>query len=235
MNDEKNCKSIKMGINVTTDTIVKINTLSNISELYISGVTAMKDINHGFVRVTLVDDYNVEYLVYELYPLLADSTILFVRQIGIETKSLDNVNIRTLKIEVADATFCLDSIYYTNTSMVKKRNREESVNIQDKQRRYIIDRLNTNLRARHIPWEAGLTSVARMTYDEKKALFGGKMPNLGGFEYYVGGIFVMPDKNESKDITKASLNSTLDPYVQEWDWRNQHGKKDIGILYQSIL
>jgi len=111
--------------------------------------------------------------------------------------------------------------------MVKKRNREESVNIQDKQRRYIIDRLNTNLRARHIPWEAGLTSVARMTYDEKKALFGGKMPNLGGFEYYVGGIFVMPDKNESKDITKASLNSTLDPYVQEWDWRNQHGKNWI--------
>lgn len=51
------------------------------------------------------------------------------------------------------------------------------------------------------------------------------MPKLYGFEYYGGGIFVMPDSDADtvlSSLPKSGNHESL--YVSEWDWRNRHGK-----------
>jgi C1A family cysteine protease len=68
-----------------------------------------------------------------------------------------------------------------------------------------------------------MTSVAEKTFEEKKAMFGGKLPQLYGFEYYAGGIFVMPGALKSAEHNRTR-SVTSSPYVSEWDWRNRHGK-----------
>ena len=45
----------------------------------------------GFIRILLVDDDNREYLVYETYPLLADSVKYTIHNTGEETILLDNI------------------------------------------------------------------------------------------------------------------------------------------------
>ena len=55
-----------------------------------------------------------------------------------------------------------------------------------------------------------------MSYEEKKALFGGKVPDLQGAEYYVGGIFELNNKNYQAP--------TSSDFVDNFDWRNRHGK-----------
>ena len=90
-----------VGIELDRDTTIVINTPNAISQLYISGTSIMGTENDSYIRLTLKDDYNVEYLVYELYPILADSNMIEVDKTAIETKCLDHVTPQSL-------CFCLN-------------------------------------------------------------------------------------------------------------------------------
>lgn len=69
--------------------------------------------------------------------------------------------------------------------------------------------------------ELELQRCPKKTFEEKKGVFGGTVPYLGGFEYYSGGIFVMPNYVQSQEQLSSYTRSV---YVDEWDWRNRHGK-----------
>lgn len=172
----------------------------------------------SYVRVVLVDDYNYEFLVYENYSLLSNQLTSEFSDISIETLLLDGIVPKSLRIEVKNATLQILSFKYS----VGKNNRsmQEAFDIQKEQNKYIVDELNKHLAEQNMTWRAGVTSVSEKSYEEKKAMFGGKLPQLYGFEYYKDGIFVMPGTKEEK--TKSNTDS--DPYVKEWDWRNRHGK-----------
>ncbi len=77
--------------------------------------------------------------------------------------------------------------------------------------------INNNLRERKALWVAGITDFSKKSYEEKKAAFGGVLPDLGGAEYYIGGIFEL---NPDSDYSQTNTNSN---YVNEFDWRNRHG------------
>ncbi len=90
-----------------------------------------------------------------------------------------------------------------------------------------IIKINKNLEERNIPWIAGETSISQLSYQEKKALFGGTLPNLYGFEYYTGGIFVMPGALEDEsqiDYNAVTAGSGDSPYVKEFSWTDCHGR-----------
>ena len=224
MDGDERYRSINVGHHISADTLIELPPLPDVSSLYISGEVSLEDINHGFVRVTIKDDYNMEYLVYEVFPVLADSVIIPIQRIGMESKSLDNVTIQSMRVEVSDAQFRLDSIFYVDVSRQGTGTGGLSVNIRKEQNNYIINKLNANLRRKGLLWEAGATSVSEMTYDEKKSLFGGRVPNLGGFEYYVGGIFVMPKTIGASNKETHTIRSNPDSCVSEWDWRNRHSR-----------
>ena len=216
----ESCNKQYVGLTASQDTTISVNCQNSIGELYITGTATLNNWDSGHIRVTLTDSYNMEYLVYELYPLLADSLTTSFHRMSIETCVLDDVVPQDLYITVSDASFSLDSIYFVEKSRSVRASETNPFTLQEEQNKIIIDKLNANLGARDIPWRAGSTSMASLTFDEKKRMFGGTVPNLGGFEYYVGGIFVSPNYTQSHAVEERSSS----PYVDEWDWRNRHGK-----------
>lgn len=183
--------------------------------LSVSGHVFLKDSTNSLVRVTVEDSYGREYLVYEVFPLLADVLDFNVDGVAMESVVLDGIKVKKLNIDLINAEFRLDDAQYViepvdNLQMVKRQNVATQEN-------YIVNKLNDHLQARNIPWVAGSTAVSDLAYEEKKAMFGGKVPNLSGFEYYVGGVFIMPGYQVKTDRSSS-------PYIKEWDWRDRHGK-----------
>ena len=209
---------------IQSDTVLALNYPKTITGLSISGTATLNHASNSLVRVTLQDDYNTEWLVYELFPLLADSSTVTFSNVAFETSVLENITAKQLNIRIINATLQLDGINTSNQAVASYSTLQNRA--MEAQSSYIIDKLNENLEKRNIPWRAGETSVSRKTYEEKKAMFGGEVPNLGGFEYYKGGIFVMPDYELTSNEGIATISATEeeDPYVKEWDWRNRHGK-----------
>ena len=153
MTEGLSCESVHVGIETSCDTSIYFTTPNSVSELYISGIVSLKNKNSGHVRVILQDDYNTEYLIYETYPLLADSTIMHIQKTALETKVLDNLTPQSIRIETENAMFVLDSVYYVKgTSRSSKKYAEKAFQIQTEQCQYIVDKLNSNLEKRNMPW-----------------------------------------------------------------------------------
>ena len=194
-----------------------------ISGLVISGSITL-NADSSMVRVILIDKQYNEYLVYEVIPLIADSRSFSIVETGEETALLNNVVPSALRIELIDASFQLMEIV-TSTALPFARAMDG--NLQMEQTKAKIIKINQKLEENNIPWIAGETSISQLSYQEKKAYFGGDLPNLNGFEYYTGGIFVMPGALEDENrvdydaVTGASGDS---PYVKEFSWNNVHGQ-----------
>ena len=196
---------------------------SPISGLGISGEVAMYS-DSSLVRVILVDNQYNEYLVYESYALLTDAESFPIHETGEETGLLNHIIPATIVIDLIDASLYLEEI---TTSKADGYTKQARGDLQQEQLRSKIDKINQNLRKRNIPWIAGETALSRMTYQEKKAYFGEVLPNLYGFEYYTGGIFVMPgvlDAEETMDHQSAAGGLEDSPYVKEFSWRDCDGK-----------
>lgn len=204
---------------ISRDTIITLSINKSITGLSLSGTSILGDKKDSYIRVTMKDEYNYEYLLYEIYPSLAgDNRRTSFSNIGMETLVLENVTPVSINIEVNDANIDIESLQYTtSTTRLSKLNSET---IHKKQCQYIVDRLNENLERSNSTWRAGVTSMSEKSYEDKKAMFGGTVPQLYGFEHYIGGIFVMPDAENQSNTRSTSSNQ----YVPEWDWRNRHGK-----------
>ncbi|MBR5039168.1 MAG: hypothetical protein IKX65_10675 [Prevotella sp.] len=212
-----------IGTILREDTILTLDNRSEITAISISGICVLNYDGDSYVRVTLVDDHNYEYLVYENYPLLSDELTTRFTDTAIETVMLDGVTPKCLRITMKDATLELESVNCYRGSSSNRLSAKRPEENQKEQVRYIVDRLNANLRGRNMTWRAGMTSMAEKTYEEKKAMFGGELPQLHGFEYYAGGIFVIPGTLESTR-NNNTRNVMTNTYVSSWDWRTRHGK-----------
>ena len=222
LSDPESAIPIHIGYNITQDTTISINVSNKIYGLYVSGTACLNGDDNSYFRITMKESYNMEYLVYELYPLLADSLTMNFQRTALETKLLNGIIPQNIKIEIRNASIQLDSIYYLANSNKNSRSEKTIDEIQKDQCEYIAAKLNSNLLKKNIPWRAGVTSMSRKTYDEKKDMFGGVVPYLGGFEYYKEGIFIMP--NFKNNYINDEFFRSGSPYVKEWDWRNRHGK-----------
>lgn len=208
---------------IYNDTTIILNIDNPIYGLTVSGsVDLMRE--NGFARITLKDNSNYEYQVYEINSLLANSLKTEFNEIGEETVLLDATNAYSLNIKVENATICLNNIHYTINPQVGTGNNYSSQmsKIKSIQNSIIVEKLNQNLETKGIPWRAGLTSFSEKTYEEKKDVFGGTVPNLGGLEYYKSGIFIMPGY-----IAQPSFTDAASPYAKKFDWRNRHGQNWI--------
>ncbi len=199
------------------------------SDRSISGLTISCDItfnsDSSLVRIILVDeDYN-EYLICEAYPLLNESNTFSLNDFAEETSYLLNIIPQMIEIEVVDASVFLKEI---TTRKEEKLITKATMDRSWQQNSEKIKRINENLKKKGGLWVAGETSVSKLTYKEKKELFGGRVPNLQGFEYYVGGIFVMPGALESEinvqDLSEQPSLSNASPFADEFSWRNRHGQ-----------
>jgi C1A family cysteine protease len=214
-----NTKKVIVMETITQDAEIPFGVRTSVSGLSVSGRVSFEDTEDSYVRIIMKDDHNYEYLVYENYPLLADDMFALFQNTAIETKQLEEITPKSIRVELKNATLALESLNYAGSSVTTTRNFENETVLQREQNQYIINRLNKNLAKHNKTWRAGMTSVAEKTYEEKKIMYGGNFPQLYGLEYYTGGIFVMPGALES-----ISESNTRNTYVSEWDWRDRHGK-----------
>lgn len=197
--------------------------LKNTSPVYglsISGHIVLRHETNSMVRITAECSDGIEYLVYEANPLLVDEQEFDITDVAMETAILQAENVVKLNITLLNAAFTLQNVKYALSAPQSKLQARQS--IQKAQENAIIDRLNESLEKKGALWRAGNTSISELTYEQKKAIFGDSVPYLGGFEYYRGGIFVMPGYDPQAANKAKSADD--DKYVKEWDWRNRHGK-----------
>ena len=194
----------------------------------VTGDIRITDTSNSLVRILLVDENGTEYLVYEVYPLLTDQWQFNFENMAFETSNMQGINATKLKIVVLNAKLTLSEYHY-DTAPVRSILRQRA----QSQQQYVIETLNANLRARDIPWVAGETSISSLSYEEKKQLFGGTVPNLNGFEYYTGGIFVMPDYQPQAEQEETQTR-TLSSLPTDLDWRNKDGKNWMTSVKHQI-
>ena len=197
----------------------------NGTKIYGMAVTADIQLENeeGLVRLLLVDNNFEEYLIYEGYSLLDNGLSWSIEELCEETSVLEGIRAHSVKIEIENASLKLNSLVISTQldptvkiNQVKKEKRQA----QNEEK---INKINRNLRAKGKNWVAGLTSVAELTYAEKKLLYG-QSTFPPGFEYYAGGVI----STSTSDSDGPSLKSaTASPYVNEWDWRNRHGQNWI--------
>lgn len=204
---------------VRSDSIINLDVANSISGLFITGTASLQEDPESYIRVTLKDRNNAEYLVYENYPIMSNELVSRLNRVALESCLLNNIIAKSIKVELKKATLDIDSIFYTPAQDLREGFLTKAMAVRHDQSQYIVDQLNAHLQSQRKTWRAGITSVSQNSYEEMKSMFGGKVPMLYGFERYKGGVFVMPSAE-----AKSQRSSGNDPYVPEWDWRNRHGK-----------
>ena len=221
-NRNNNIETSPVGVSIDADTTILLNRTSAISGFVVTGEATLNNLNDSYIRITLKDSYNYEFLVYENYPMLSGRLSSAFANFAMETIMLNDITPQILKVEIHNAALQLDSYGYISASISSRGQESSPEALQREQTQYLVDRLNSNLKQHNKTWRAGITSVSLKSYEEKKAMFGGRVPGLYGFEHYAGGIFVLPSSNVETNATIQ--NRTSSQYVSEWDWRNRHGK-----------
>ncbi len=213
-------KSLTFEQAFTADGQIQLNDLNAVYSLSIEDADIQLYNDSSLARVVLIDDAGNEYLVYEVYSLLAPQKSFSVTDSCEESCVLSSVKPSLLKIEVTDAALTLHKIAVGEAVPGGVENVAGSnVSLKAVQEAEKIRILNEQIAAQGLKWIAGETSISKLSYAEKRVLFpmSEKMPNLQGFEYYIGGIFeIRYENNPSPAAGNSSLPDT-------WDWRSWHG------------
>lgn len=199
------------------DGFIQLNQGNIISGLSISGNILLGEL--GFVRVVLESLSGNEYLVLETNSTFERDSIISFTEYCEETSLLDNVIPKRLIITISDASLTITEVLYSETSSYQKKIYDQIIGSQLDLK---IEHINNSLSAKNAAWRAGKTFLSEMSYWEKKSVWGNPIPNLSGFDYYIGGIFTMPGYENS-----TPRNRDASQFVTEFDWRNRHGKNWI--------
>ena len=207
-------------MNLTKDASLVIDTLGTVSGFAVSGDVRFDNEYDSYIRITVEDKKGLEYLVFESYPMLSGQKSFSIEKTAYESILLDNVELKHLRICLYNTKIRLNAFHYTGFQKNEKYGVEES-RIITAQAKEMADKLNVNLTSNGKLWRAGKTDVSDLTYEEKKSMFGNPVPCMYGFEFYVGGIFDIP--NPERNVHQVASN-TSSLCVEEWDWRDRHGK-----------
>lgn len=213
-----------------TDQDYKLNIPFNLVSLGLSGNVSLEN-EKSYARVILKDKENNEYLIYEASYPFTSKNLQFTDEC--EETCVLNVTPDSLKIELSNASVGIISLKYeTEFKKLRPEIQEKGIETAKKELKTLQDqekikRLNDEIKRRNQKWVAGETSISQLTYQEKKRMFGGKLPNLYGFEYYKGGIFEIPSTRENSIVQKASSTSL----PTNFDWRNRHGANNPNSPY----
>lgn len=220
-----------------------ILTFDNDEGKEISGILTSGNVSffspRGHLRVLVSDRDGYEMLVYESFPVLASSGGKDSFELmGIETCEIKKIIPEKVYVRISDAELDSFSITVLGIQSVKnspssylrtriKPNPETTNPSYDpiKQHLKFIEYLNKKLEASGALWRAGDTPFSRFSYEEKKEMYGGEVPNFNGAEYYIGGIF---DVDNCGIISRATKTSA---YVADFDWRKRHSATIKGSPY----
>ena len=206
------------------DTILSVfNTVEPICSASIN-LSANALSSRAFFRVVLVDDSGRKYLLAESYKEIADNDNS-AKKYADETDVLDNVIPAGLEIYIRDVALNVHSVEVVPESRTHSNTRNSQIptrlrtsKVQEK-----VDKINAYNNSHNKLWRAGVTELSLLPFDDRMRILGvGPSDDTGGFEYYVGGIFEVGEREDYQQPLHRS--NTL---VDEFDWTNRHGKNWI--------
>lgn len=128
----------------------------------------------------------------------------------------------SLEIQAVSATVTITQLKYQSNLLIDATTLQEQARtnkIYDK-----VDRMNDYIEAEGLIWQAGITDLVSMHYNDKKELYNTSIW-CPGYEYYESGIFCMKAPGS---LWACTVNYD---YVSQFDWRNRHGANDPASDY----
>lgn len=227
-------------ISISSDTSFVLDTSDRICGLAISGKTILKD-KDAVVRVILVDDVGQEYLVFEDMYMYPNDMVHEFSDVAIETAILANISPSEIKIFINNAQAELShiSVAPAKLGLSQQVLYEKRKEILASQEELLINRWNQLNSKTGQYWVAGKTTISGLPYTERKKILGATSDHYlsDGFEYYVGGFFVIRAHGvESENLVEETheTRDTNSNYVESFDWRNRHGKNWMTSVKNQI-
>lgn len=193
--------------------------IKNISAIFINGNVQLNS-DSSFVRVTIEDKNGYEYLILEANTFTIETEEVLNNYFE-ESVIFYDFEPLQINLQISDAHLYIKNFPYIK-HFSQKRNIQKG--FEEYRKEFLkqkINKINSNLQKRGFLWYAGETSISNLSYQEKKELFGGNLPNLLGFEYYRGGIYEYPGQKSTYNAMEAKTDPTI---VDNFDWRNRHGR-----------
>jgi C1A family cysteine protease len=192
------------------------------------------------VRVVLIDKEGHKHLVAESYREIApEGKDLRLTDYCEETALLGGVDPVSLQVIADNAEVTLHSLSIATEgsreqTLRSEEFRKQTASLRRQQVEEKVSQINIYNKAHKKLWVAGPTSVSLMNYEDKVMMMNATAEtNLGGFEYYAGGIFEIGDATEARKMqltsrqasspTALTSANTAIP-ITSFDWRNRHGK-----------
>jgi len=185
--------------------------IDSITGLKMSGSVSLES-DSSLVRVILSNGSGLEYMVFEAYPLIATENDFSFSQQCDETCYLDFFGPHSLSIQLINAAMTIDNLQVLtngtgNLDSLQYICKRASDALK-------IEAINLNAPRFNLEYMAGDNPSVADYYYDKKIIYGEKY-NLGGYDYYMKGIFSFPWPGE-KDYYRGNI-------VKTFDWRNRHG------------
>ena len=219
---------VKTNVPITKDTLLTTLEKNDISSKNVlASGQAIFPSKTGYVRILLSTDYGYDLLVYESTPLVAIKRIDNFNNCVMETINIPHSSFTKIRVEIKDAELRNLSIDLSDAAVSKAELQKAKTDR--------IALINDHLRERNMLWAAGETSVSQVSYEEKKGLFGGRVPDLQGFEYYVGGVFELTDDepDSPNQVNELRDTSNMNDFAPSFDWRNRHNANNPTSPYYN--
>ncbi|MCL2683051.1 MAG: hypothetical protein FWE63_06175 [Bacteroidales bacterium] len=205
-----------------------------ISGMSVSGNIFFEGNENSLVRIILIDVEKNEYLVFESYPMIADSNEISFDNICEETSLLDSVIPYAMKLIIVNANLTLKTIELSKEYISQEEKTELETlkaDIKDNQVRIKSEKINLYNKENNLYWCAGITDLALKNFAIKKTFFGNSDDFISnGLEYYTSGIFM----TEQPNVSSSTYSQQTSAYVSSFDWRNRHGRNWMtSVKHQS--
>ena len=212
--------ALKVRSTLTSCDTISLEGLGRIYSLSINA-TIHQPQEASFTRVVLEDRDGHDYLVAECNWFRFDTTTVYLDHYCEETAILNGITPFCLKCYVTGgATITLTDINTSNQADTRNADifTEMTNHIKEEQMMDIVDRINSyNIKHGRL-WEATVTEIAMLPYNEKKNYANGTFDSyLNNIQFYTGGLFEIGTPH-------AHSTRTTSTFVSSFDWRNRHGK-----------
>ena len=175
------------------------------------------------VRVLVTEKDGREYLVMESYKEIQGNIPAQFEDYGEETYLTNGLNLDSIKIFTRGASLHIKAIRYLSDAIALEKNNNLEVLMGERRNKAImskIEKINEYNERHHLLWRADKTWLSQQSYGTKKRLLGVKDNcSTRGIEYYAGGIIEIDDMEQTVQPLRTDT-----AYVENFDWRNRHGK-----------
>jgi len=176
----------------------------------------------SLVRIIYTDINDMQWMVYEAYPLIVNDSVVTLDNACDETCFLDesltySITIQIINAQISISNLNINSEYEEEFSFRQyqaKRNKDLAK----------IQQMNANIQARGWNWTASDNEIVEKFFTDKRTIFSNDKFNMQGFDYYKNGVF----KYISRYEIMPDSNSLL---PKSFDWRSKHDATTPGSKY----